>query len=424
MRYQLVLRFLIATICLPIGAISCRFATDSESTSDLAGIVAQTQTAMAIEQILTPKIPTSTQVVPLTNLTTMASQLPLTETKPSQPTITPSMVSTPLTTSPVPQQSCTDLAKFESETIPDDTVFSPGQEFLKTWTLRNVGTCTWSPEYSLIFIQGDQMGGTSPAPIGQSVPPNGTLRLYLPQKAPQNPGVYQGFWKIRSTGGKEFGLGNNGEVAFWVKIQVASGAGVVSGGPQNLGSPDWVESFEGKRSPWYLGANSDISFTIENGKLVMTAFKPIGDQWRVAVPGFLSDFYLQANYTNGLTCAGKDGFGLLVRAPDQPDNIIDSGYVFSFSCDGNYRIYRMDNGNFDGIVNWTSSPSIKIGPNQSNVIGVWAKGKKIQLYANGTLLYELDDQTYSAGLFGLAIRSERTNDLRIFVDEVAYWILK
>jgi hypothetical protein len=213
-----------------------------------------------------------------------------------------------------------------------------------------------------------------------------------------------------------------------VKIQVIPGTANNSGGaitsPQNLGAPSWSESFDDKHSPWYLGADADISFDIANGVLIMTAFEPVGDQWRVAASSYLDNFYLQANFKTGTTCAGKDGYGLLVRAPDKPSGNINTGYVFSFSCDGKYRAYRMDNGNFNGIVNWTANPAIKAGPNQANSMGVYAKDGKFQLYANGALLTEFIDDAYPGGLFGLVIRSEMTKNFQTLVDNVAFWLIK
>jgi len=75
---------------------------------------------------------------------------------------------------------------------------------MKTWTLRNAGTCTWTPDYSLVYIKGEQMSGTSPSPIGQTVHAQWHNPDLPAQKAPENPGEYQaigsygiakeGFW--------------------------------------------------------------------------------------------------------------------------------------------------------------------------------------------------------------------------------------
>jgi len=429
MKLQWIIKLMATMSLLAVGTLACNLPQNNSSpTPDLGGIVAQTQTAIAVNQILATsttarqETPNSTAIPTLqVSVTTVASALPSeTPTQTTSPS-NPSGTITPM--------NCTHSAKFLGETVPDDSIFAPGQEFIKTWTLQNIGTCTWTPEYSLVYIRGEQMNGTSPSPLGQSVPPGGSIQVFLPQKAPANAGEHQGFWKLRSTSGQEFGLGQNADVAFWVKISVipgtsGGGSGSAFGGPQNLGSPSWVESFDNKSSPWFLGTDSGIDFDINNGRLVMTALKPIGDQWRVAQPSYLSDFYLQASFSTGSTCSGKDGYGLIVRAPDSPTGSILSGYIFSFSCDGKYRVYRMDNGNFNGIQNWTTSPIIKSGSNQSNMMGVYGNADRFQLYANGMLIYEFSDSTYSGGLFGLVIRSENTSNFQTLVDEIASWIIQ
>ncbi len=321
------------------------------------------------------------------------------------------------------QSNCTNSIKFINETILDGTIFAPGQEFIKTWTLRNVGTCVWGSDYELVHFQGEKMNGTSPSPIGQTVVPGASIQLYLPQTAPPTPGIYQGFWKLRSSTGEEFGLGQNSETAFWVKIQVEAGIPNPETGsiPSSLGKADWSISFENKSTPWYLGPDSDVVYQISDGMLVMRTLKPTADQWRVAGSINLKDFYLQAVFKTSPICSEKDGYGLLVRAPDKPNGNINSGLVFTFSCDGQYRIYRMDNGVYTGIHNWTSSSAIKPGGEQFNTMWISAKGADFQLFANNTLIFQFSDQTYQDGLFGLVVRSVSGDTFQVLVDEVAYW---
>jgi len=58
-----------------------------------------------------------------------------------------------------PPAGC-DRAQFISDvTVPDGTTFAPGAAFNKTWRLKNVGTCTWTTSYSLVFDSGEKMGG-------------------------------------------------------------------------------------------------------------------------------------------------------------------------------------------------------------------------------------------------------------------------
>jgi len=44
-------------------------------------------------------------------------------------------------------------------TVPDGWLITPGLVFKKTWRLKNIGTCTWTRNYSLVFAGGEQMGG-------------------------------------------------------------------------------------------------------------------------------------------------------------------------------------------------------------------------------------------------------------------------
>ena len=49
------------------------------------------------------------------------------------------------------QTSC-DQAQFVSDlTAPDGAAFAPGAAFTKTWRLANIGTCTWTSAYNLVW---------------------------------------------------------------------------------------------------------------------------------------------------------------------------------------------------------------------------------------------------------------------------------
>jgi hypothetical protein len=64
---------------------------------------------------------------------------------------------------PVPTAvSYCDWASFVTDvTIPDGTLINPSEVFTKTWRLKNVGTCTWTPEYDVVFYGGAQMSGVT-----------------------------------------------------------------------------------------------------------------------------------------------------------------------------------------------------------------------------------------------------------------------
>jgi hypothetical protein len=119
--------------------------------------------------------------------------------------------------------SCLDQAAYVDDvTIPDNTPLAPGAPFVKTWRVRNVGTCTWGANYSLVSVGGEPMGGQSPTPLPQPVQPGGEIELSLALVAPANPGVYRGEWKLQNGSGVLFG--SRGNYPFYVQIVVSGTA--------------------------------------------------------------------------------------------------------------------------------------------------------------------------------------------------------
>ena len=388
-------------------ALACNMPQGSaEPTADVAVVVAQTQTAIAVQQFLTAT------VAPQQDIPVVPTATPPTDPGTSPvPSNTPTATALPPTVTNPP--NCNDKAEFISETIPDETAFNPGTPFTKSWTLRNAGSCTWTTGYSLVLVQGEAMAGPATLFFSQTVTPGGSMQLNLPQVAPSDPGEHAGYWKLRNARGQDFGN-------LWVKITVSGGG---SSGGQNLGSPTWIESFSDGTASFSLGSDSSTNFEVDDGNLILTAYSSQGDQWRISSKGYPEDFHLEARFQTGQPCSGKDSYGLIVRAPDQPNSIIDTGYVFVFSCEGKYRVYRMDNGQFASIQNWTASSSLKSGADKSNVMGIRAKGEKFELYANGAKIFEFTDGAYLAGYFGLVIRSEVTSNFQVLLSEISFWDL-
>lgn len=91
-----------------------------------------------------------------------------------------------------------DDAYFVSETIPDGSEFLPGTIFKKTWIFRNTGTCTWKPDYRLVFVDGDQMKGPERILLGEYVAPGDLVSLELNLMAPEEEGSYFGNWQMRN----------------------------------------------------------------------------------------------------------------------------------------------------------------------------------------------------------------------------------
>jgi len=117
-------------------------------------------------------------------------------------------------------QACTDRAQFIADvTVPDGTRYDPGATFTKTWKLRNIGTCTWTTSYTMVFDSGTQMGSTVSVALSNTLP-GADVEVSVPMTAPSAAGHYIGYWKFKNAAGVLFGIGVYANRSWWVEINV------------------------------------------------------------------------------------------------------------------------------------------------------------------------------------------------------------
>ncbi len=104
-------------------------------------------------------------------------------------------------------------AIFISETVPDNTEFTPGDGFIKSWTIQNTGYCEWNTNYRLVLLSGNAMGGDTFSYLPEVVSPGERITLSTNLTAPSAPGTYRGEWRVQSNLGINF-------ARFWVQIVV------------------------------------------------------------------------------------------------------------------------------------------------------------------------------------------------------------
>lgn len=141
----------------------------------------------------------------------------------SFPTTSPIVVNTytsvpPL--SPAPVTLC-DAAAFVSDvTYPDGTNVSLGGTFTKIWRLKNIGTCTWTTSYALVYVSGERFSAPAAVAMPTSVGPGQTVDLAVNLTAPNQSGHFRGFWKLRNASNVLFGIGSNAASNFFVDVNV------------------------------------------------------------------------------------------------------------------------------------------------------------------------------------------------------------
>ena len=120
---------------------------------------------------------------------------------------------TPVAPTPLPCNKALSI----SETYPDNTVLSPNTNFVKSWRLQNIGTCTWNTNYKIVFYSGDLMSANA-ANNFNFTGTSGEIRdINVNMKAPAAAGTYKGNWKLQGDDGQFFGT-------VWVQIIVQPAA--------------------------------------------------------------------------------------------------------------------------------------------------------------------------------------------------------
>lgn len=95
-----------------------------------------------------------------------------------------------------------DYAEFQYNVPADLTVYAPGEPFQLEVGFKNVGSVTWTTEYALVFIGGDQMSGVTRVPMKVAVKPGEKAIFNIDQKAPGDPGKkYTTRWALTTQTG-------------------------------------------------------------------------------------------------------------------------------------------------------------------------------------------------------------------------------
>jgi hypothetical protein len=148
-------------------------------------------------------------------------------------------INTPAFASPVPVSKCDAAAFLADVTYPDGSLVARNSTFVKIWRIKNVGTCSWTPYYSLVFVSGDAMNGPAVISLSANVNPGEYIELPVTFTSPNTDGHYRGYWKLRNASGALFGIGTQADTAFWVDIRVTGPAFVAYNFVNNYCSADW-----------------------------------------------------------------------------------------------------------------------------------------------------------------------------------------
>jgi hypothetical protein len=199
---------IIALTCILILA-ACAPATPIEPTPDVLAIRTSAAYTVVAEITLTAAAFTAT---PLPPTETPVPVLLPTETATAAFTTDPTQIALG-----TPGELC-DNFTFDAATVDvtiiDGTQMTPGQEFVKTWKIKNTGICAWGDGYELIYAGYANAMDGQPAPLGTLVEVGQEVEVSVNFKAPTKIGEYTSAWQMANAKGIPFGK------ALFVKIIV------------------------------------------------------------------------------------------------------------------------------------------------------------------------------------------------------------
>jgi hypothetical protein len=198
-------------------------------TADINAIYTQAAATIAANMTQTAlAVPSATLVPPTATATVTATFAPL----PTQAqAATPTVIFAPM--SPVPAgptavpvntataNGCYNSALVADVTVPSGTKFQVGDTFVKTWLVKNTGTCDWNPDFKITFVGGDAFG-TDTTKIRQKIGVGATVEISIGMTAPNASGVSESYWQMFTDDGKGFGQ------VFGVSIVLPGGVAATS----------------------------------------------------------------------------------------------------------------------------------------------------------------------------------------------------
>lgn len=169
------------------------------------------------------------------------------------------------------------------------------------------------------------------------------------------------------------------------------------------------EDFEENTSRW-----TNRYAQVVSGRLQMQGDVEFAVFSSVAGRITLDDFYLQADFDwqSDMADAGATT-GMVLRSSEDGTRR-PPGYYFLITPDGTWQVLIRQNDTFVELQPPTRADALT---QQRVTLGAWLEGDTLRFYANGELLGQLRDRTFTQGIYGFQVRGDAA-PAQVAVDHV------
>lgn len=318
-------RAFVGITVLVMAGLACSLVSGSSATPPAAATLNQLYTAAAqtVQAAGTPGSAATSTASPTNPFPTFALTAP---TRTSAPVV----------------QACNAATFVRDVTIADGERLGASEDFTKTWRLMNVGTCSWTSDYSLVFVSGDHMQGPASEALPGTVNPGHSVDLSVDLTAPNRTGSYQGYWKLRSSSGVLFGIGSQAQDAFWVKINVAGPTYTAYDFVANFCAASWQNNKNDLPCPGQEGDGQ--GYVVELDHPILENGGRSDDPGLLTVPKNSSNGYITGTYP-----------AIRIKDGDRFQSLINCQYK-AYGCNVFFRLdYQIGNGSFKTLGTWNEA---------------------------------------------------------------------
>jgi len=181
--------------------------------------------------------------------------------------------------------------------------------------------------------------------------------------------------------------------------------------------PTTSDDFRRDNDTWNLEPDEDATFFYRGRTFHIKVDAPEWIGWS-AGEITTTDFLLEVDtqYVDGPADAE---YGVIFRQVDA-----DNYYFFAISRSGSYRLWRLEDGEWTTMVEWTQTDAIDISEDALNRLGVLAEGAQLTLLVNDVALTQLEDETFASGKVALALGTFEEAGAEVAFDNLDIWAIE